>query len=167
MAVRTVYNSNAVLLCVWYKLSEKNIVCVMLYTWSTFVSSCIYLQMYHCTLCCKKEYTHNTQPFYGSVEFVQDNPGEPVPEETFTHSHSSWSSIIPICFLHLLRTMASSVFNPRSLQSFSTISLQWKNTVWYISDWQWVVANCDCLYVKLLVGVCWCSVVACRVWTMP
>jgi len=29
-------------------------------------------------------YTH-TQPFYGSVEFVQDNPGEPVPEETFTH----------------------------------------------------------------------------------
>jgi len=33
--------------------------------------------------------THNThthtQPFYGSVEFVQNNPGEPVPEETFTH----------------------------------------------------------------------------------
>jgi len=38
--------------------------------------------------------------------------------------HSSWSSIIPICFLHLLRTMASSVFNPRALQSFSTISFQ-------------------------------------------
>ena len=65
-----------------------------------------------------------TQPFYGSVEFVRDNPGEPVPEETFTHSHSSWSSIIPICFLHLLRTMASSVFNPRALQSFFTIFLQ-------------------------------------------
>jgi len=30
--------------------------------------------------------TH-TQPFYGSVDFVWDNPGEPVPEETFTHSH--------------------------------------------------------------------------------
>jgi len=29
-----------------------------------------------------KTYTHNTQPFYGSVEFVRDNPGEPVPEET-------------------------------------------------------------------------------------
>jgi len=57
------------------------------------------------------QHTHNTQPFYGSVEFVRDNKGEPVPEETFTHSHSSWSSIIPICFLHLLRTMASSVFN--------------------------------------------------------
>jgi len=38
--------------------------------------------------------------------------------------HSSWSSIIPISFLHLLRHMASSVFNPRALQSFSTISLQ-------------------------------------------
>jgi len=68
-------------------------------------------------------HTH-TQPFYGSVKFVWDNPGEPVLEETFTHSHSSWSSIIPICFLHLLRSMASSIFNPHALQSFSTISLQ-------------------------------------------
>jgi len=36
-----------------------------------------------------------TQPFYGSLDYVQDNPCEPVPEETFTHSHLSWSSIIP------------------------------------------------------------------------
>jgi len=28
------------------------------------------------------------------VDFVLDNPGEPVPEETFTHSRLSWSSII-------------------------------------------------------------------------
>jgi len=35
------------------------------------------------------------QPFYGSLDFAQDNPGEPVPEETFTHLHISWSSIIP------------------------------------------------------------------------
>jgi len=34
-------------------------------------------------------------PFYGSLDFVLDNPGEPVPEETYTHSHLSWSSIIP------------------------------------------------------------------------
>ena len=27
--------------------------------------------------------------------FVRDNPGEPVPEETFTHSHLSWLSIVP------------------------------------------------------------------------
>jgi len=39
-------------------------------------------------------YTH-TQPFYGPMDFVWDNLGEPVPEETFTHSHLSWSSIIP------------------------------------------------------------------------
>jgi len=42
-----------------------------------------------------------TQPFYGSLDLVRDNQGEPVPEETFTHSHLSWSSIIHICFLHL------------------------------------------------------------------
>jgi len=41
-------------------------------------------------------HTHmHTQLFYGSLEFVQDNPGEPVPEETFTHSHLSWSSVVP------------------------------------------------------------------------
>jgi len=40
------------------------------------------------------EGTHtHTQPFYGSVEFVRENPGEPVPEETFTHySHHSHQS---------------------------------------------------------------------------
>jgi len=39
--------------------------------------------------------TH-TQPFYGSLIFVRDNPGELVPEETFTHSQLLWSSIISI-----------------------------------------------------------------------
>jgi len=29
------------------------------------------------------------------LDFVWDKPGEPVPEETFTHSHLSWSSVIP------------------------------------------------------------------------
>jgi len=33
---------------------------------------------------CTQTQTH-TQPFYGSLDFVQDNPGELVPEETFTH----------------------------------------------------------------------------------
>jgi len=45
------------------------------------------LLFHHCHL---RRDTH-TQPFHGSLEFVWDNPGEPVPEETFTHSHSSWS----------------------------------------------------------------------------
>jgi len=43
-------------------------------------------------------HTH-TQPFYGSMDFVRDNPGEPVPEETFTHLHLSWSSIVPYLLL--------------------------------------------------------------------
>ena len=35
-------------------------------------------------------HTHtHTQPFYGSLDFVQDKPGELLPEETFTHSHLS------------------------------------------------------------------------------
>jgi len=29
----------------------------------------------------------HTQPFYDSMDFVWDKPGEPVPEETFTHIH--------------------------------------------------------------------------------
>jgi len=40
----------------------------------------------------RNTHTH-TQPFYGSVEFVRENPGEPVPEETFAHySHRSHQS---------------------------------------------------------------------------
>jgi len=42
--------------------------------------------------CQSIEHTH-TQPFYGSVEFVRENTGEPVPEEAFTHySHRSHQS---------------------------------------------------------------------------
>ena len=41
----------------------------------------------------KANTTTQQQPFYGSVEFVRENPGEPVPEETFTHySHRSHQS---------------------------------------------------------------------------
>ena len=40
------------------------------------------------------------QLFYGSLDSVWDNPGEPIPKETFTHSHHpSWSSIIPYLLL--------------------------------------------------------------------
>jgi len=39
-------------------------------------------------------HTH-AQLFYGSLDFVRDNSGEPVPEETFTYSQLSWSSILP------------------------------------------------------------------------
>jgi len=40
-------------------------------------------------------HTHtHAQPFYGSLDFVQNNPGEAVREKTFTHSQLSWSSLI-------------------------------------------------------------------------
>jgi len=58
------------------------------------------------------------------VDFVQDNP---VSQYQKKHSpnhtyHGHQSSLI--CFFHLLWSMASSLFNLRAWQSFSTISLQ-------------------------------------------
>jgi len=41
------------------------------------------------------QYTHtHIQLLYGWMNFVRDNPGKPVREETFTHLHLSWSSIV-------------------------------------------------------------------------
>jgi len=59
--------------------------------------------------------TH-TQPFYSSLDLILDNLGEPVPEETFTHSHLSWSSIIP----YLL---------PLSITIHSILSVQFTCTI--------------------------------------
>jgi len=84
-----------------------------------------------------KGHTHTTQPFYGSVEFVRTTRVSRY-QKKYSPTHSLWSSIIHICFLHLLRHMASSVFNPRALQSFPTISLQvffglsWPGTLHFI-----------------------------------
>jgi len=47
------------------------------------------------------QHTH-TQPFYGSMDSVWDNPGEPVPEETSTHSHLSVSSHVFLLELAVL-----------------------------------------------------------------
>ena len=48
---------------------------------------------------CQHTHTHTHTHTHGCLDFVWDNPGEPVPEETFTHSHPSWSSIIPYLLL--------------------------------------------------------------------
>jgi len=77
----------------------------------------------------KHTHTHtHRQPFYGSVDFVQDNPGEPVPEETFTHythrGHQislSASSIYydpwhPPYSIHMLYSLF-----PQSLSKFSLV----------------------------------------------
>jgi len=65
------------------------------------------------------------QPFYGSLDFVRDNPGEPVPKETFTHWHLSWSSIIPYLLpssvtIHVILPVQLTCLNlfPQSLQVF-------------------------------------------------
>ena len=42
--------------------------------------------------CVKWEHTHN---HFTALDFARDNSDELVPEETFTHSHLSWSSVIP------------------------------------------------------------------------
>ena len=74
-------------------------------------------------------HTHNTQhtqPFYISRNYVRDNTDEPVPGETFTHSHLSWSSVIPYLLppsitIHGILPVQYTV---HAWQSFSTISLQ-------------------------------------------
>jgi len=69
-------------------------------------------------------FTH-TQPFDGCLYFVRENPGEPVPEETFTHSHLSWSSITPYLLSPsiMIRGILLSV-QFMCITVFSTISLQ-------------------------------------------
>jgi len=82
-----------------------------------------YQSWYRCSPWQPQAALRHIQPFYSSQDFVRDNPDEPVPEETFIQSHLSWSSIIPY-LLHLILSIASSVFNFHAWQSFSTISLQ-------------------------------------------
>jgi len=41
-----------------------------------------------------KYHTH-THNHFTTLNFLQYNPGQPVPAETFTHSHPSWSLVIP------------------------------------------------------------------------
>jgi len=85
--------------------------------------------------------THrHTQPFYGSLDFVRDNSGEPVPEETFTHSYLSQSSIIP----HLL---------PPSIMIHGILSVQFTClTVFYHNlspSFLWSTSWCDTLHFLL------------------
>jgi len=63
-------------------------VLVIVYDWSQ--PSLTLVDVVPTQLRCRVTYTTihthtHTQPFYGSVDFVWDNPGEPVPEGTFYH----------------------------------------------------------------------------------
>jgi len=59
--------------------------------------------------------------YNNSNNCVQDYPGEPVPKETFIHSHLTWSLTIPY---QLPSAIASSPFNLHAWQYFCTTSLQ-------------------------------------------
>jgi len=41
-----------------------------------------------------QQHTRTHATVYGSLDSVWNNLSEPIPEETFTHSHLSWSSVI-------------------------------------------------------------------------
>jgi len=67
----------------WRRLMNKNLsLFVKLYKFSKI----------HCVMA----HTHNC---FTALDFIWDNPGEPVPEETFTHSQLSWSTIVPCLLL--------------------------------------------------------------------
>jgi len=74
-------------------------------------------------------HTHaHTQPFYGSLDSVWENTGKPVPEETFTPTYLSWSSVIPYLLppsitIHGICPVQFTCLAEK-LQSFFTISLQ-------------------------------------------
>jgi len=98
----------------------------------TPVETNLYIHL-HCTVAIAKH--KHTQPFYSALDFVEDNQGEPVPEETFTHSHLSWSSIIP--YLLPLSTMIHGIppVQFTCLTVFFTISFwstTWPDTLHFI-----------------------------------
>jgi len=88
-------------------------------TWQFF--TIVLNNKYCCYICKTCDYkllhsTHTKKPFYGSLDSARDNPGETVPEETFTHSHLSWSLII----YYLLHT---STPQTQPLEKIKTIKL--------------------------------------------
>ena len=85
---------------------------------------------------CQRSQNYN----YGSLDFVRDNPGEPVPEETFTHSvvvinHPLSAFSIYYDLWHLLCSIyvSESLF-PQSLFMFSLVYLlgSWPGTLHFI-----------------------------------
>jgi len=61
-------------------------------------------QKYHKHHESHKHHSTHRQPFYGSLDFVRNNPGEPVPENhSTTHIHHGHQSSL-ICFLYMLRS---------------------------------------------------------------
>jgi len=76
--------------------------------------------------------TTSTTTTIGLRPFVQDYLGELVPEETFTHSRLLWSSIILYLLPHLLKSIASSLFNLHASQPLSSVQVSRSGTFHFI-----------------------------------
>jgi len=79
------------------------------------------------------------------MDFVLDNPGELVPEETFTHSHLAWSSIIP--YLLLSSTMIHGILPVQSMHLTMFFHNLSPSFLWSTS-WREIVEK-DCQARKL------------------
>ena len=103
------------LLCIPTAISWVISVLMMVSDWRWFLAGAWNGSVFICLL----HYNNTTTVLR---PFVRDYPGEPVPEETLTHS-PSWSCPIFISFFHLPRSIASSLFKLRAWQSFCIASL--------------------------------------------
>jgi len=105
---------------------------------TTTTKTLSYLSSWVVTGCTWHTHTH-TQPFYGSLDSVRDNPGELLLEQAFTHSHLSWSSIVPYLLhpsntihgIHPVQSMHLTVFFCNLSPSFRW-STSWPGTLHFI-----------------------------------
>jgi len=103
------------------------------------------------------------QLFYDSLDFVQDNPGEPVPEETFTYLHLSQSSIVtslipPSFMIHgilLVQFICLTVFLHNLCPSFLW-STSWSGILHFIlhTFLHSYVRACVCVFLHLFYSLC-------------
>jgi len=87
-----------------------------------------------------KNYTHNTQPFYGSVEFVRDNPVSQYhkkhsPTHTY-HGHQSHQPVSPYTTIHGILPIQSTCFTVfvHNLSPSFLWSTSWLGTLHFISS---------------------------------
>ena len=84
----------------------------------------------------KNKKTAHIQPFYGSLDFVQDNLREPVPQKKHSPTHTyRGHNLSLICFVHLLQSMAScSIYVPDTYHNISKFlwSTSWPGTLHFI-----------------------------------
>jgi len=123
----------AELTCCAYWCTTKCIYCNVLWLWICY--SATYLTHTH-THAHTHTHTHTTVLWL--FGFCPDNPGEPVPEERLTHSHLSWSSIVPYLLpsntIHGILPVQSTCLTVffHSLSPSFLWSTSWPGTLYFI-----------------------------------